>query len=128
LCVDSKKVIVSRDVTFDESTFSSSGGVSDSGSSSTSMPKTTDENLEIDVPINVDSVTPITQSVLVSIPPISNNYSIAQDRSRRNIVLPHRYRDTDSMAHYALIAAQETNVAFEPSSYSEAISCDNSSK
>jgi hypothetical protein len=32
------------------------------------------------------------------------------------------------MAHYALIAAQETNVAFEPSSYSEAISCDNSSK
>jgi hypothetical protein len=31
------------------------------------------------------------------------------------------------MAHYALIAAQETNVSFEPS-YSEAISCDNSSK
>jgi hypothetical protein len=31
------------------------------------------------------------------------------------------------MAHYALIVAQETNVAFEPS-YSEAISCDNSSK
>jgi hypothetical protein len=31
------------------------------------------------------------------------------------------------MAYYALIAAQETNVAFEPS-YSEAISCDNSSK
>jgi hypothetical protein len=128
LCADSKKVIVSRDVTFDESIFSSSGGVSDSGSSSTSMPKTTDENLEVDVPVNIDSVTPITQSVLVSIPPVSNNYSIAQDRPRRNIVLPHRYRDTDSMAHYALIAAQETNVAFEPSSYSEAISCDNSSK
>jgi hypothetical protein len=32
------------------------------------------------------------------------------------------------MAHYALISAHETNVAFEPSSYSEAISCDNSSK
>jgi hypothetical protein len=31
------------------------------------------------------------------------------------------------MAHYALIVAQETNDAFEPS-YSEAISCDNSSK
>jgi hypothetical protein len=60
LCVDSKKVIVSHDVTFDESTFSSSGGVSDSGSSSTSMPETTNENLEVDVPINVDSVTPIT--------------------------------------------------------------------
>lgn len=113
---------------FDESIFSSSGGVSDSGSSSTSMPKTTDENLEVDVPVNIDSVTPITQSVSVSIPPVSNNHSIAQDRPRRNIVLPHRYRDTDSMAHYALIAAQETNVAFEPSSYSEAISCDNSSK
>jgi hypothetical protein len=56
-------VIVSRDVTFDESTFSSSGGVSDSGSWSTSMPETTDENLEVDVPVNIDSVTHTTQSV-----------------------------------------------------------------
>jgi hypothetical protein len=32
------------------------------------------------------------------------------------------------MAHYTLAVAQETNVAFEPSSYSEAISCDNSTK
>jgi hypothetical protein len=32
------------------------------------------------------------------------------------------------MAHYALIVVQKTIVAFEPSSYSEAISCDNSSK
>jgi hypothetical protein len=128
LCAQSKKVIINRDVTFDENTFSSSGGVSDSGSSPTSMPETTDENLDVVVPINVDSVTPITQSVSAFVPPVSNNHSIAQDRPRRNIVFPHRYRDTGSMAHYALIAAQETNVAFEPSSYSEAISCDNSSK
>jgi hypothetical protein len=127
LYADSKKVIVSSDFTFDDSTFSSAVGVSDSGSSSISMPETTDENLEVDVPINVDSVTPITQSVSVSIHLISNNHSIAQGRPRRNIVLPHQYRDTDNI-HYALIAAQETNVAFEPSSYSEAISCDNSSK
>jgi hypothetical protein len=63
LCADSKKVIVSRDVTFDKSTFSSSGGVSNSGSLPTSIPETTDDNLEVDVPIkpiNVDSVTPIT--------------------------------------------------------------------
>jgi hypothetical protein len=32
------------------------------------------------------------------------------------------------MAHYAFIAAQDTNVAFEPSSSLKAISCDNSSK
>ena len=89
MCADSKKVIISRDVTFDESTFSSSRGVSDSGSSSTSMPETTDENLEVDVPINIDFVTPITQPVSVSVPPISNNHSIAQDRPRRIIVLPH---------------------------------------
>jgi hypothetical protein len=127
LYADSKKVIVSSDFTFDDSTFSSAVGVSDSGSSSISMPETTDENLEVDVPINVDSVTPITQSVSVSIHLISNNHSIAQGRPRRNIVLPHQYRDIDNI-HYALIAAQETNVAFEPSSYSEAISCDNSSK
>jgi hypothetical protein len=42
--------------------------------------------------------------------------------------LPHRYHDTDSMAHYALINAQETNVVFEPSTDSEVTSCDNSSK
>jgi hypothetical protein len=89
LCANFKKVIVSHDVTFDESTFSSSGGVSDIGSSSTSMPETTDENLEVVVPINVDSVTPITQSVSAFVPPVSNNHSIAQDRPRRNIVLPH---------------------------------------
>jgi hypothetical protein len=127
LCADFKKVIVSRDVTFDESTFSSSKGVSDSGSSFTSFPETTNENLEVDVPVNIDYVTPITQSVSASISHVSNNLSIAQDRPRRNIVLPHRYHDTNSMAHYALIAPQETNVAFEPS-YSEAISCDNPSK
>jgi hypothetical protein len=63
LCADTKEVIVSRNVTFDESKFSSFGGGSDSGSSYTFMSKTTDENLEVDVPINVDSVTPITQSV-----------------------------------------------------------------
>jgi hypothetical protein len=77
LCADSKKMIVSHDVTFDESTFSSFGSVSDSGSSSTSKSETTDENLELDVPINVDSITPITQPVSVSIPHVSNNHSIA---------------------------------------------------
>jgi hypothetical protein len=86
-----------------------------------------DNNLEVDVPINIDFVTPITQLVSVYVPLVSNNHSITQDRPRSNIVLPHRYRDTNSMAHYALIAAQETNVAFEPS-YSKAISCDDSSK
>jgi hypothetical protein len=63
----------------------------------------------------------------VFVPPISNNHSIAQVRPRRNIVLPHSYCDIDSMAHYALIAAQKTNDAFEPS-YSKAITCNNSSK
>jgi hypothetical protein len=115
---DSKKVTVSHDVTFDESTFSSYKGVSNSGSSSISMSETIDDNLDIDIPINVDSVSPITQSTSASVPLFSNNHSIAENRPRRNIVLPHRYRDTDSMTHYSLIVAQKTNVAFEPSSYS----------
>jgi hypothetical protein len=96
--------------------------VSNSGFSSTSMPETVDENLELDVPINIDYLTPITLSISASIHPVSNNHSIAQDRPRRNIIWPHQYRDTDSMAHYTPIAAQEINDAFEPS-YSEVISC-----
>jgi hypothetical protein len=55
LCADSNKVIVSRDVTFDESTFSSLGDASGSDSSSTTTPETTVENLEVDLPVNVDS-------------------------------------------------------------------------
>ncbi|PWZ12139.1 Retrovirus-related Pol polyprotein from transposon TNT 1-94 [Zea mays] len=92
------------------------------------MHETTDENVEVDVRVNIDFVTHITQLVSASVPLVSNNHSIAQDRPRRDIVLPHGYRDTDSMAHYDLIVAQETSVAFEPSSYLEVISCDNSSK
>jgi hypothetical protein len=136
LCADSKKVIVSRDVTFDESAFSSLGDASSSGFSSTPTPETTVEDLEIDLPVNVDpaitsstnsidSGASTTQSDSAFAPPIIHNHSIAQDRARRNIVLPPRYRD---MAHYAFIAAQDIIDATEPSSYSEAISCDNSSK
>jgi hypothetical protein len=136
LCADSKKVIVSRDVTFDESAFSSLGDASSSGSSSTPTPETTVEDLEVDLPVNVDpaitsstnsidSVASTTQSDSAFAPPVIHNHSIAQDRARRNIVLPPRYRD---MAHYAFIAAQDIIDAAEPSSYSEAISCDNSSK
>jgi hypothetical protein len=68
------------------------------------MPETIDENLEVDVHVNIDFVTPITQSVSAYVPPVSNNYSIAQGRLE-GVLLPHRYCDTDNMAHHALIVA-----------------------
>jgi hypothetical protein len=125
LCANSKKVIVSRDVTFDESTFSFSGDVSHSGSSSTSMPKTADENLEVDVLVIIDFVTPITQSVSTYVPPISNNHSIAKDRPT-GILFFH----IDIMALVVwliMLSLLLKKLVMHPSSYSEASSCNNSS-
>jgi len=97
LCVDFKRIV--RDVTFDESTFTSHVGAIN-----------TVKEIEVDIPIvdsvassSAQSVIPAIQSVSVSAPPISNNHTVAQDRHTRNIVSP---------AHHD---------AVEPSSYLEAI-------
>jgi len=60
---------------------------------------------------------------------VENTYSIARDRPRRTIRKPARYAaDNESgLIVYALAVAQETPKGIEPSTYSKAISCPNSS-
>ena len=52
-------------------------------------------------------------------------YSIAKDRSRRNIRPPQRYAN---LVTYALSVVEETSKVGEPTTYSDAVSFDNSAK
>ncbi|XP_027171701.1 uncharacterized protein LOC113771304 [Coffea eugenioides] len=52
-------------------------------------------------------------------------YSIARDRPRRDIRPPQRYAN---LVAYALSVVEETDIVGEPTTYSEAVSCDDSAK
>jgi len=131
-CPDSKspKFVISRDVTFDEFSMlsskmesSSSSGAADStqkkveleiGNSSRSQFDSSIQQMPVDSPesINEDNSE-------------EPQYSIANDRPRRDIRPPQRYAD---MVAYALSVAEETDGIGEPSTYSEAVSRDDSAK
>ncbi|KAG8474279.1 hypothetical protein CXB51_033804 [Gossypium anomalum] len=53
----------------------------------------------------------------------SSQYSIAKNRTRREIKPPKKYAEADLVA-YALNVAEDIDVNQEPSNYSEAISCE----
>jgi len=57
--------------------------------------------------------------------PEEEQYSIAKDRPWRNIRPPQRYTN---LVAYALSVAEETSEVGEPTSYSDAVSCNNSTK
>ena len=52
-------------------------------------------------------------------------YSMAKDRPQRDIRPPQRYAN---LVGYALSVVEETSEVGEPTSYSDAVSCDNSAK
>ena len=82
------------------------------GSRSTSKPTTKSNSDSVDVASSSQA---------------SPQYSIAKDRPRRDIRPPQRYGEADLVA-YVLNVAEEIDSNEEPTSYSEAISCDNSSR
>ncbi|KAG8480843.1 hypothetical protein CXB51_025300 [Gossypium anomalum] len=57
----------------------------------------------------------------------SPQYSIAKNRSKREIKPPKKYAEADLVA-YALNVAEDIDANQEPSNYSEAISCEDSEK
>ncbi|KAG8501650.1 hypothetical protein CXB51_004779 [Gossypium anomalum] len=57
----------------------------------------------------------------------SPQYSIAQNRTKREIKPPKKYAEADLVA-YALNVAEDIDANQEPSNYSEAISCEDSEK
>ena len=77
---------------------------------------------------NVSPSTSISPSQLLTMPDSDDvDYSIARDRPRREVKQPKRYSEADLVA-YALAVAEETDEGGEPQTYSEAVSCSDSSK
>ena len=143
-CPKSRKLILSRNVTFNEDALLSSGKHSFvSSSTSTGNLQSTSEKVElemksatpdVDVPSSstyessIDDHVDDRDDTTVPIQPQQENYSIARHRERRQIVKPTRYIDGDNLIAYALSIAEEVNDCVEPASYSEAVSCADSSK
>jgi len=143
----SQKLILSRDVTFNEDALLSSGKQSFlSSSTSTGNLQSTSEKVEfvlkpaapnVDVPSSSTNESNINDHCVDddrddnTTSPIKqprDDYSIARDRDRRQIRKPARYTDSDNLVPYALSIAEEVNDGVEPSSYTEAVSCVESSQ
>lgn len=140
-CLDSKKLIISRDVTFDEDAIlhpRKDTVVSQNSEDSSNSPHV----MEVEVTPTAP-VVPQPNSSSKIIPPhddlhasdkdeeeepphVDESYSIAQNRPRREIRLPKRYANSNSVT-YALSVGLETECMLEPSSYAEAISREDSS-
>ena len=141
----SRKLILSRDVIFNEDALLSSGKQSFvSSSTNTGNIQGSNEKVEfefksavpgIDVPSSSTNesnndhhdddecddktTSPIQQQ--------GDDYSIARDRARRQIRKSARYTN-DYLTTYALSIAQEVNDGVEPVSYTEVVSCAESSQ
>jgi transposase InsO family protein len=109
-CSDSHKLIISRDVTFNEDALlsSSTDNVGSSSTIESEIPEAVTRNVEFEAVLptidNDSAVTTTPQQISDSAPSNTNDLCIARDRTRRNIQLPARYRDTNDMACYALLA------------------------
>ena len=134
-CPDSKKVIQSRDVTFNESEILSSG--KNAAVPSTGAGTQQDTSIEVEVEtttVQGGAVEGTIREAQVTEPgAISTNqpqeevdHSIARDRPRREIRRPARYNDDEGLIAYALSVAEEVPEGTEPSNYTEAITCPSS--
>jgi len=138
-CPDSKKVIQSRDVTFNESAILSSG--KESVVSSVGIGDQEDASRKVEIEGDID----IAQGGVANHPSrgvqaaksnsstttsnhsqVGDDYSIAHDRSRREIRKLAGYEDSDGLVAYSFIVAEEIPEGVEPSTYIEAISSQSS--
>ncbi|KAG8503402.1 hypothetical protein CXB51_001378 [Gossypium anomalum] len=81
---------------------------------------------EVEHQINTES-TPQANTKIENRVASSPQYSIAKNRTRREIKPPKKYAEADLVA-YALNVAEDIDANQEPSNYSEAISCEDSEK
>ena len=134
-CIDTRKVILSRNVVFHESSFISSAQDTAPTTSCADSLKTKSETVKVEIiPKPSDSIIQQTshpqvseqQPISTEIAPVRDDvivqkYSVARDRVRREVKRPARLIDEQGITAYALLAAQEVNNVDEPSTYKEAI-------
>ncbi|KAG8499930.1 hypothetical protein CXB51_006489 [Gossypium anomalum] len=118
LCPENRKVVISRDVVFDETAMLRNLSLKDSSNKANQK--------QVEHQINTES-TPQASTKIENRVASSLQYSIAKNRTRREIKPPKKYAEADLVA-YALNVAEDIDANQEPFNYSEAISCEDSEK
>ncbi|KAG8497424.1 hypothetical protein CXB51_008733 [Gossypium anomalum] len=117
-CPENRKVMISRDVFFDETAMIPNLSLKDSSNK--------ENQKQVEHQINTES-TPQAITKIENRVASSPQYSIAKNRTRREIKPPKKYAEADLVA-YALNVAEDIDANQEPSNYSEAVSCEDSEK
>ncbi|KAG8496701.1 hypothetical protein CXB51_007821 [Gossypium anomalum] len=117
-CPENRKVVISKDVVFDETAMIPNLSLKDSSNK--------ENQKQVEHQINTES-TPQAITKIKNRVASSPQYSIAKNRTRREIKPPKKYAEADLVA-YALNVAEDIDVNQEPSNYSEAVSCEDSEK
>ncbi|KAG8473150.1 hypothetical protein CXB51_035082 [Gossypium anomalum] len=117
-CLENRKVVISRDVVFDETTMLPNLSLKDTSNK--------ENQKHVEHQINTE-FTPQASTEIENRVASSPQYSIDKNRTRREIKPPKKYAEVDLIA-YALNVAEDIDANHEPSNYSEAISCEDSEK
>ena len=135
-CPDSKKVIQNRDVTFNEKAMSSSGKESVAFFAGTGDQEGAIRKVETEVETvatqgrvanhSSREVQATESNSSTNKPYMEDDYSVAHDRPRGEIMKPTRYGDSERLVVYTITVAEETPEGAEASTYTEAISCPSS--
>ncbi|KAG8481491.1 hypothetical protein CXB51_026341 [Gossypium anomalum] len=112
-CPENRKVVISRDVVFDETAMLPNLSLKDSSNK--------ENQKQVEHQINTES-TPQVSTKIENRVASSPQYSIAKNRTKREIKPPKKYAEADLVA-YALNVAEDIDANQKPSNYSEAISC-----
>ncbi|KAG8478002.1 hypothetical protein CXB51_027809 [Gossypium anomalum] len=108
-CPENRKVVISRDVVFDETAMLSNLSLKDSSNK--------ENQKQVEHHINTES-TPQASTKIENRVTSSPQYSIAKKRTRREIKPPKKYTVADLVA-YVLNVAKDIDANQEPSNYSE---------
>ncbi|KAG8481484.1 hypothetical protein CXB51_026330 [Gossypium anomalum] len=117
-CPENRKVVISRDVVFDETAMLPNLSLKDCSNK--------ENQKQVEHQINTES-TPQVSTKIENRVTSSPQYSIVKNRTKREIKPPKKYAEVDLVA-YALNVAEDIDANQEPSNYSEAISCEDSEK
>ncbi|KAG8498286.1 hypothetical protein CXB51_006980 [Gossypium anomalum] len=112
-CPENRKVVISKDIVFDETAMLPNLSLKESSNK--------ENQKQVEHQINTES-TPQASTKIENRVTSSPQYSIAKNRTRREIKPPKKYAEADLVA-YALNVAEDIDANQEPSNYSEAISC-----
>ncbi|KAG8501467.1 hypothetical protein CXB51_003773 [Gossypium anomalum] len=117
-CPENRKVVISRDVVFDETAMIPNLSLKDSSNK--------ENQKQVEHQINTES-TPQAITKIENRVASSPQYSIAKNRTRREIKPPKKYAEADLVAD-TLNVAEDIDANQEPSNYSEAVSCEDLEK